>query len=225
MNHTRLHHEDENNRKKSNDLLTNDGDKLDELFDAFPENAELAKVEDDSIDGNASDASGSDSNTTGGGSDSSKSDSNDMKKISATTAKKRRSDSGLWIDDFMSIYAQYGSIRKAAKEAGVNRSQIAIRLKDDPEFAERVAQAREDYADSLEERVREMSETDIRGLFFLLKGIRPQYKDGTSVNVNQNNVETITVDLTALEAPSNKALPSIDKESAIDADFNEPEND
>jgi len=127
------------------------------------------------------------------------------------TKHKRRSDAGLWIEPFLAAYAQRGTVRAACEAAGVSRVTYTKWLQD-PDFARRVADAKEDFADHLEEMIYEIMTGKRTGQYvpgmFLLKGKRPEFKDGSSVTVNNNQVGRIEVDLLELERPAKPQLPT-----------------
>jgi hypothetical protein len=126
------------------------------------------------------------------------------------TAVKRRSNAGLWIEPFLAAYAERGTVRAACKAANVSR-QTYTKWLQDPDFAQRVADAKEDFADHLEEILFDIMTGKSKGQYvpgmFLLKGKRPEYKDGTSVAINNNLIDGIHVDLMQLDRPGQPQLP------------------
>ena len=76
-------------------------------------------------------------------------------------------------------YREYGTVSAACLAADIGRSTWYRWKKEDAEFAEAVAEAEEDVADSLEkEAIRRAKESSDTLLIFLLKGHKPEkYKD------------------------------------------------
>ena len=60
----------------------------------------------------------------------------------------------LWTDAYLAALAEHGLVGRAAKDAGVDRSQVWRRRQDDPEFDAAVKDAIEHAADKLETEAR-----------------------------------------------------------------------
>lgn len=91
---------------------------------------------------------------------------------------------------FLRIYSISGNITESAQIAGITPSQVRAAIRQDPDFAALVQDAKEDAVDVLEKEVwrRALSGSDLLAMF-VLKKERPEYRDrvlpqtATQINV------------------------------------------
>lgn len=84
----------------------------------------------------------------------------------------------------VSAYRERGTISHAAETVGVSRKCVHHYLNTDPEFAEAMADAREDSGDILESSVYERAfKSDLLAMFYL-KAYRPKFRDKVQVDLS-----------------------------------------
>lgn len=98
---------------------------------------------------------------------------------------------------FLAAFAECGTVRDAARQVGVGRRTVYDWLAGDAAFASALDDAREDVADKFERILMEKaadprSAWDVTALIFLLKKLRPAYRDNVTVRS-----ESVSLSLTA----------------------------
>jgi CRP-like cAMP-binding protein len=84
----------------------------------------------------------------------------------------------------LEAYRELGIVSRACEAAGISRKTWYEWLKEDPDFAQEVADAEEAAIDSLEEAARERAKksSDLL-LMFCLKAKRPEYRDKQQIDI------------------------------------------
>lgn len=86
---------------------------------------------------------------------------------------------------FIGLYREHGSIFHAARLTPVNRKTVYRWIEADEQFAEAVADSKEDSLDDLETSVYRRAFTDNLLAMFYLKAHRPKFRDKLSIDVEQ----------------------------------------
>lgn len=110
---------------------------------------------------------------------------------------------------FISLYREHGSILHAAKLTPVNRKTVYRWIEADEQFAEAVADSKDECVEELETSVYRRAFTDSILAMFYLKAHRPQYRDKVTIDVNAVD-EEIKQRLNQLQAitPQGGQFPS-----------------
>jgi hypothetical protein len=97
-----------------------------------------------------------------------------------------------WERTFLAYYREHGTLYKAAKAAGVTSVTAWRHIKADPEFADAVEHARQEYADALEEGMHELftAKNNVVAGIVMLKGLRPEkYIERQQIQTMSVNVD------------------------------------
>jgi hypothetical protein len=84
---------------------------------------------------------------------------------------------------FINLYREHGSIFHAAKLTPVSRKTVYNWIEADEQFAEAVADSKEDSVDDLETSVYRRAFTDSLLAMFYLKAHRPKFRDKVTIDV------------------------------------------
>lgn len=111
--------------------------------------------------------------------------------------KKKQPD---WTAAFLSVLQKSGTVRSACEMAGIARNTVYKRREIDPEFDAAWKEAKEDFADSLEERAlsRAMSKDDPSDtmVIFMLKAARPEkYRERYDLSGEFKHVDRKEIDI------------------------------
>jgi hypothetical protein len=90
---------------------------------------------------------------------------------------------------FITLYREHGSILHASKLTPVNRKTIYRWIESDEQFAEAVADSKDECVEELETSVYKRAFTDSLLAMFYLKAHRPQYRDKVTIDVQALNEE------------------------------------
>jgi len=85
--------------------------------------------------------------------------------------------------EFITLYREHGSIYHAAKLTPVSRKTVYRWMEQDAQFAEAVADSKEDSVDDLETSVYKRAFTDNLLAMFYLKAHRPKFRDKVTIDV------------------------------------------
>jgi hypothetical protein len=85
--------------------------------------------------------------------------------------------------EFITLYREHGSIYHAAKLTPVSRKTVYRWMEQDAQFAEAVADSKEDSVDDLETSVYRRAFTDNLLAMFYLKAHRPKFRDKVTIDV------------------------------------------
>jgi hypothetical protein len=118
---------------------------------------------------------------------------------------------------FIGLYREHGSIYHAARLTPVSRKTIYNWMAVDEEFAEAVADSKEDSLDDLETSVYKRAFNDSLLAMFYLKAHRHKFRDKTVIDINvvQNEINE------RMQALNIKQLPPMSVEGAIDAGYSQ----
>lgn len=121
---------------------------------------------------------------------------------------------------FITAYLEHGSIFHAAQVCRVNRKTVYRWMEADPQFAEAVADCKEDCYDQVETSVfKKAVNGGTLESFFYLKAHRPKYRDKVSVDVTlvQDEIDSM---MSRLDSVSRQQLPAAMTEF-IGTEFNQ----
>jgi hypothetical protein len=90
---------------------------------------------------------------------------------------------------FISLYREHGSIYHAAKLTPVSRKTVYNWIEVDEQFAEAVADSKEDSLDDLETSVYQRAFKDSILAMFYLKAHRPKFRDKVTIDIEAVNEE------------------------------------
>ena len=105
---------------------------------------------------------------------------------------------------FLRAFQEQGSILHAAQVCRINRKTIYRWIEADEQFAEAVADCKEDNYDELETSVYQRAfKSDLLAMFYL-KAHRPKFRDKIQVNVNeiQEHIDTLISKLNQRQLPA-----------------------
>lgn len=100
------------------------------------------------------------------------------------------------IERFLELLAKSANVSRSARDAGISRQYVYDKLRNDPAFAERVAQAEEEAIEELEAVAREraIAGSDLL-IMFLLKAAKPEkYRDKPAL-INNNAPQNYVIEL------------------------------
>lgn len=90
---------------------------------------------------------------------------------------------------FINLYREHGSIYHAAKLTPVSRKTVYNWIEVDEQFAEAVADSKEDSLDDLETSVYQRAFKDSILAMFYLKAHRPKFRDKVTIDIEAVNEE------------------------------------
>jgi hypothetical protein len=119
---------------------------------------------------------------------------------------------------FITLYREHGSILHASRLTPVNRKTVYRWIESDEQFAEAVADSKDECVEELETSVYKRAFTDSILAMFYLKAHRPQYRDKVQVDIAalndeiQQRMKQVGVQKVPMESSLTMHFPSLPDE-------------
>ncbi|MBT9150895.1 MAG: hypothetical protein DDT40_01074 [candidate division WS2 bacterium] len=116
-------------------------------------------------------------------------------------------------DEFLRLVAEHGTLTKAATAAQIHYGTIRTKMYTDAEFREKVAIAKEQFGDKLEDMVFTRAEKSDILLIFATKAHKPEYRDYYRADPVTKGIGNLNINIGFLAGMSiddmHKILPSV----------------